>query len=166
MTSIQWPNGFVPGFTDNFCSNEVIATNINIETVWELLITPSTWPTYYENAANPAIYDNKGTYLSLNKRFYFETFCFPVEARVVEFIAPVKGEAARIAWHGWFGEGDNRLDVHHAWLLEELSHGRLRILTQETQKGKPAVELANTIPNPMINGHQAWLDGMVKAAER
>jgi len=54
--------------------------------------------------------------------------------------------------------------VHHAWLIEELSGGRVRILTQETQNGKPARELAVTRPNPMINGHQEWLDGMIKAA--
>ena len=42
----------------------------------------------------------------------------------------------------------------------------VRILTQESQKGKPAVELHNTKPNPMINGHQDWLDGLVAAARK
>jgi|GEM_PF-5160747 len=36
--------------------------------------------------------------------------------------------------------------------------------TQETQVGKPARALAAAKPNPMINGHQDWLDGMVAAA--
>ncbi len=70
-----------------------------------------------------------------------------------------------MAWHGWAGEGETRLDVHHAWLVEDLSGGRVRILTQETQVGEPAKELAQTVPNPMINGHQAWLDGLVAAAK-
>jgi len=39
---------------------------------------------------------------------------------------------------------------------------RLRILTQESQKGKPAAAMAGT--NTMIDGHQAWLYGLVKAA--
>jgi hypothetical protein len=56
--------------------------------------------------------------------------------------------------------------VHHAWLVEDLDGGRVRILTQETQKGKPAAELHNTKPNPMINGHQDWLDGLVAAARK
>ena len=47
-----------------------------------------------------------------------------------------------------------------------LSGGRVRILTQETQKGKPAEELAKARPNPMINGHQEWLDGLVDAARK
>lgn len=63
-----------------------------------------------------------------------------------------------------FGEGESRLDVHHAWLVEELDGGRVRILTQETQNSEPAKELAKAKPNPMINGHQEWLDGMVNAA--
>jgi hypothetical protein len=96
--------------------------------------------------------------------FYFETFGFPVEALCNEYVPPTRNSPGRIAWHGWAGEGDTRLDVHHAWLIEDLSGGRVRILTQETQRGKPAEELANAKPNPMINGHQDWLDGLVGAA--
>jgi len=40
----------------------------------------------------------------------------------------------------------------------------VRILTQETQEGKPAEDLAKAKPNPMINGHLDWLDGLVGAA--
>lgn len=166
MNSIQWPVGYVPGFTDNFCSNEVIVKDLTVAKLWPLLVTPALWPTYYSNSANPRIYNSNSAELALGDRFYFETFGFPVEAQVVELIAPVAGQAARIAWHGWAGEGDSRLDVHHAWLLEDLPEGRVRILTQETQNGAPAKELAAAVPNPMINGHQQWLDGMVSAARQ
>lgn len=166
MNSIQWPVGYVPGFTDNFCSNEVIIKDLTVAKLWPLLVTPALWPTYYSNSANPRIYNSNSAELALADRFYFETFGFPVEAQVVELIAPVAGQAARIAWHGWAGEGDSRLDVHHAWLLEDLPEGRVRILTQETQNGAPAKELATTVPNPMINGHQQWLDGIVSAARQ
>jgi hypothetical protein len=60
---------------------------------------------------------------------------------------------------------DERLDVHRAWFMEKLSGGRVHILTQEAQVGKPAQALAKTKPNSMINGHQDWLDGMVGAAK-
>ncbi|MDR3105930.1 MAG: SRPBCC domain-containing protein, partial [Yokenella regensburgei] len=43
---------------------------------------------------------------------------------------------------------------------------RVRILTQETQNGVPAKDLANTRPNPMLNGHQEWLDGLIRAAKK
>lgn len=97
-------------------------------------------------------------------RFYFETVGFPVEAQCNEYQPPTADQTGRIAWHGWAGEGDTRLDVHHAWLVEDISGQRVRILTQETQKGKPAAELALANPNPMINGHQDWLNGLVSAA--
>ena len=165
MSDIIWPKGFVPGFTDNYCSNEVIVAGLSAAEVWPLLAQPEQWPSYYENSANPRFYDDKGPELSKGVRFYFETFGFPVESQCVEYIAPIEGEAGRVAWHGWAGEGATRLDVHHAWLVEDLSSGRVRILTQETQVGEPAKELAKTVPNPMINGHQAWLDGLVAAAK-
>jgi hypothetical protein len=117
------------------------------------------------NSANTRFLDGKGPEMEAGVYFYFETFGFPVEAQVVELVAPVQGQAARIAWHGWAGStAHDRLDVHHAWLIEELSGGRLRILTQETQNSAPAVALATDPSHPMINGHQAWLDGMVAAA--
>jgi len=165
MSDILWPAGYVPGFTDNYCSNEVIVTGVTVDSLWPLLNTPHLWSTYYANSANARFHDGKGPELETNVRFYFETFGFPVEAEVVEHVAPVLGQAARIAWHGWAGTTpDNRLDVHHAWLIEALSGDRVRILTQETQIGKPAQALALAKPNPMINGHQDWLDGLVAAA--
>lgn len=167
MSDIIWPAGYVPGFTDNFASNEVILSGLTVMDIWPFLNTPSLWPTYYSNSANVRFYDNKGPELEAGVRFYFETFGFPVEAQVVEHIAPVPGQAARVAWHGWAGStAEDRLDVHHAWLLEDLSEGRVRILTQETQQGAPAKALAAAEPNPMINGHDAWLKGLVAAARK
>jgi hypothetical protein len=63
-------------------------------------------------------------------------------------------------------DADRRLDVHHAWLIEDLSGGRVRILTQETQNGKPARDLAAAAPNPMINGHQEWIVGLANSARQ
>lgn len=166
LNAINWPEGFIPGFTDNFCSNEVIVAGLTTEDIWPLLATPSLWPTYYQNSANARFYDNKGPVLEQDVRFYFETFGFPVESRVTEYVAPSADEPARVSWHGWAGEEgtDERLDVLHAWLVEDLPDNRVRILTQETQNGKPAKDLATAKPNPMINGHQDWLDGLVTAA--
>lgn len=129
--------------------------------------TTPAWPTYYGNASDIRFHQGKGPELSDGARFRFTTFGFPVEAEVTEYVPPVSGRPARVAWHGWVeGDAENRLDVHHAWLFEDLPGGRVRILTQETQKGKPAEELARTRPNPMINGHQEWLEGLAEAARR
>lgn len=166
MHEIIWPEGYVPGFTDNFASNEVIAAGLGAADVWPLLSHAPAWPTYYANSANIRFHDGRGPELAPSTRFHFETFGFPVEAEVVEYVPPAAGRPGRVAWHGWAGDGETRLDVHHAWLVEDLPGGRVRILTQETQNGRPAQELARTRPNPMINGHQDWLDGLLAAARR
>ena len=101
--------------------------------------------------------------MEANTRFKFKTFGFPIEAQVVEFEAPSDGKPGRLAWHGWAeGDEDHRLDVIHAWLLEDLSENRVRILTQESQKGKPAKDLFNTEPDIMNQGHQDWIKGLAK----
>jgi len=164
MNEIYWPEGYLPGFTENFVSNEMIVAGLSAADIWPLLSTAPLWPTYYANSANIRFHDGKGPHLEVGARFYFETFGFPVEAQCTEHVPPTGDRPGRVAWHGWAGEGESRLDVHHAWLIENLSNGRVRILTQETQKGLPAQELARAKPNPMINGHQDWLDGLVDAA--
>lgn len=167
MNAINWPEGFVPGFTDNYCSNEMIVAGLTAKEVWPLLNTPGLWPVYYKNSDNVRFYNNKGPELEQGVNFSFETFGFPVDAQVTEYVAPSPDAPARLSWHGRVGEKgtEKRLDVHHGWLIEDLSDHRVRILTQETQNGAPAIELAKTDPNPMINGHQAWLDGLVAAAK-
>lgn len=49
----------------------------------------------------------------------------------------------------------------HAWLLKDLPEGRVRILTQESQKGKPAKDLHEDPKDPMNVGHQDWIKGLV-----
>lgn len=79
--------------------------------------------------------------------------------------APDEDTPGRLSWTAkQHGRPEEQLDVLHAWLVEDLHGGRVRILTQETQIGRPAAALANERPNPMLNGHQAWLDGLVSAA--
>ena len=168
MNEIFWPEGYLPGTTENFVSNETIVADLRAIEIWPFLENALLWPTYYANAADVRFYDAKGPILEDSVRFFFSTFGFPVEAQCNECVAPTDGNPGRIAWHGWAGEVGtmDRLDVHHAWLIEDLSGDRVRILTQETQKGKPAADLATARPNPMINGHQDWLDGLVDIARR
>lgn len=164
LASIDWPHDYLPGTTDNFCSNEVIVKALPIPAVWDALIHPLLWPQYYANSSDielPA--DARDHALFPGCVFRFKTFGFPIDAEVIEFVEPASGRAGRLAWHGWAeGDKDHRLDVVHAWLIEGLPENRTRILTQESQIGKPAQELAKQLPNPMINGHQAWLDGIVR----
>lgn len=153
--------------TENFASNEIIVAGLSVADVWPQLDDTRAWPTYYSNAEDICFHDGSGPELSAGARFRFTTFGFPVEAEVTEHVPPADGQPARVAWHGWVeGDAETRLDVHHAWLFEDLPGGRVRILTQETQKGRPAAELAKAKSNPMINGHQEWIEGLAAAARR
>jgi len=147
-------------------SNEITVPNLSAADVWVCLNNTSLWPNFYSNAADIRLYNVSGPELSSDTRFCFTTFGFLVEAEVVEYEPPVAGHPARIAWHGWVDGNtpSERLDVHHAWLFEDLSGGRVRILTQETQNGAPAKALAQTKPNPMLNAHQEWIEGLAKMA--
>ncbi len=164
LNEIKWPEGYLPGTTDNFASNEVIVAGLNAKEVFENLIDTGIWMSYYKNCADIEFDNTPGTVLAADTRFRFKTFGFPVEAQVVEFEAPNGTEPGRLAWHGWAGEEGTaeRLDVIHAWLIENLPHDRVRILTQESQKGEPAKALFEDPADPMNVGHQEWLKGLAK----
>lgn len=163
---IIWPKSYTPGRTDNFISNEIVISGLSIRDVRPFLVKALKWPSYYKNAADVVFHDKGETELHYGTRFRFTTFNFSVESEVTEFKPSVNVGPARIAWHGWVdGDAQHRLDVHHAWLLENLPDGRLRILTEESQIRVPAQELHNTLPNPMLNAHQLWLTGLVEAAQ-
>jgi len=167
MQSINWPSRYLPGNTDNFVSNEVIVKDLTVEQVWAYLVDTSKWEGYYGNAANIVLTDQATTDLQQSERFHFDTFGFPIEAQVMELVEPQDNQIARISWHGWQdGDENTALDVYHAFLVEALPGKRVRVLTQESQIGQPAADMAKQVPNPMLNGHQAWLDGLVKAARK
>ncbi|MEV6614693.1 hypothetical protein AB0N31_12645 [Streptomyces sp. NPDC051051] len=42
----------------------------------------------------------------------------------------------------------------------------MRVPTQETRAGAPAAAPAGQRPDPVPNGHQTWLEGLVRAASK
>lgn len=163
LNEIKWPEEYLPDTTDKFASNEIIVQGIHADDVFHCLIDTSIWTSYYDNVADIHFYNTEGTLLASDTRFSFKTFGFPIEAEITEFVAPANGNPGRLAWHGWAeGDEDHRLDVIHAWLLEDLPKDRVRILTQESQIGKPAQDLFNSHPDTMNIGHQDWIKGLAK----
>lgn len=164
QNAIHWPERYLPGTTDNYVSNEMIVAGISATQIWRYLTDTSKWEAYYQNVADITFPD--GPVLGDASVFSFSTFGFPpLSARIVEYEAPAEGIAGRLSWTATQNGGpDEFLDVLHAWLVEDLPGGRVRVLTQESQIGRPAADLAAQRPNPMLNGHQAWLDGLVVAA--
>lgn len=163
LNEINWPEEYLPGYTDNFASNEVIVKGLTAEEVFDNLLDTSIWESYYDNVGDIYFYNNDGPVLKKDTRFRFSTFGFPIEAQIIEFEKPQGDRPGRLAWHGWAeGDADHRLDVVHAWLIENLPKGRVRILTQESQKGKPAKDLAKSHPDTMNMGHQDWVQGLAR----
>jgi len=101
MNEIFWPQDYIPGFTDNFVSNEIIVAGLSAIDVWPFLSNAPLWPTYYSNSANIRFYDGKGPELEDGVRFYFETFGFPVEAQV--WSMSHRPKANRVALAGMAG---------------------------------------------------------------
>ncbi|WP_413755458.1 SRPBCC domain-containing protein [Streptomyces sp. MMBL 11-3] len=166
QNAITWPERYLPGTGDNFVSNEVIVTGLTAVQVWRFLTDTSEWEGYYDNVADISFPEGGGPQLKDGLAFSFGTFGFPPLATLVtEFLTPADGVPGRLSWTAkQDGTPEERLDVLHAWLVEDLPGGRVRVLTQETQIGQPAAALAGERPNPMLNGHQAWLDGLISAA--
>ncbi|KAH7419667.1 hypothetical protein BKA64DRAFT_22986 [Cadophora sp. MPI-SDFR-AT-0126] len=164
QSAIHWPAEFLPGTTDNFVSNEVIASSLSASQIWSLLADISKWSSYYNNVSSITP-PSSGPHLKKGDTFKFSTFGFPVLTCIVEeSTSPETGKAGRIAWSAKLEAGEDSVSVYHAWLVEDLEGGRLRILTQESQNGKPAKELAGLKPNKMLLGHQDWCEGLVRAA--
>lgn len=167
MESIKWPHEWLPGLTDNFVSNEVIVKDLSFEIVLSNLLDCKKWDKYYKNSQDIEAYNQKSGILHLDSEFKFTTFGFRIEAKVLELEIDDAKKIARIAWHAWNdATGNERIEAYHAWLIEELSENRLRILTQETQIGMPAKKLASDPKYPMLNGHQDWLVGLVNYSKQ
>lgn len=163
QAAIIWPEKFLPGTTDNYVSNEVIAKGLTAVQIWALLADLSKWESYYKNCQQitpPAT----GPLLQQDDHFHFSTFGFPpLDAYVRESVAPSSGVAGRLAWYAPVNLEEG-IEVYHAWIVEDLPGGRVRVLTQESQIGAVFVGMREERPNKMLLGHQDWLEGLVKAA--
>ncbi|CAK7226799.1 hypothetical protein SCUCBS95973_006320 [Sporothrix curviconia] len=170
-TAILWPEHFLPGLTDNYVSNEVVVAGLSAADVWPYLADCSHWESYYDNIGQitPPPTGSFFTAEAVGNHFSFATFGFPpVEVVLEEAVAPTATTPGRLAWLAWMAgaDADNALEVYHAWIVEDAPWSTadkkvVRVLTQESQIGVPAKNLATTVPNPMLLGHQKWLDGLI-----
>src|ERR1700677_1830129 len=165
MSDIRWPEKYLPGTTDNYVSNEVIIAGLTSAQVWPYLNDTTQWPMYYKNASEIGFEDGAGPELAAGVHFRFTTFGMKVEAEVTEHAPPSEGNPARVSFRAWIaGSKQEDASALHAWLIEDLPGGRVRLLTQESQIAEPAKQMARMKPNPVLNAHQDWLEGLVQAA--
>lgn len=132
LPTILFPNEYSPGTTDNFVSNEIIAKGISAQQIWAQLADISQWTSYYKNCAN-ITFPDEGTQLEKGRVFKFGTFGFPpLTCTVRESVEPRGKREGRLAWESKTPEG---LAIYHAWFVQDLEGGRVRLLTQESQVG-------------------------------
>lgn len=163
--AVHWPAKYTPGETDNYVTNETIVKGLTATEIWPYLADTRYWESYYSNASKIALDGVEGTRLAGGVQFHFTTFIYLVKAEVVEYVEPAAGVAGRISWSGLIeGDEKSQLDVLHAWIIEDLPGDRVRILTQESQIGQPARDMHVAKPNPMLNAHQDWIEGLVRIA--
>jgi hypothetical protein len=161
MNDINWPDTYLAGTTDNFVSNEVIVASLTSAQVWPYLNDTKHWSTYYKNASEVGYEVGAGPELGAGVRFHFTTFAMRVEAEETEHVPPT----ARLSFRAWIaGSTPEVASGLHAWLIEDLHRGRVRVLTQESQIGEPAKQMAKMKPKPLLNAHQDWLEGLVQIA--
>lgn len=158
--------GAVPAWNhDNFVSNEIIVAGPTAAQVWPFLNDAARWSNYYKKASEIGFADGAGPEMAVEARFHFVTFGMEVEAIVTEHVAPVTGNPARLSFRAWIVDtSPEEASAFHAWLIEDLPGGRVRLLTQESQLGEPAKQMAGMKPNPVLNANQDWLEGLAQAA--
>ena len=61
MLSINFPEKFTPGLTDNFVSNEGILKELDFDNILNGLLNASKWETYYENSSDVHMYSQEPT---------------------------------------------------------------------------------------------------------
>lgn len=164
QNAIIYPSRFTPGHVDGWVSNEIIEAGLSASEIWPLLTTITRWESYYGNCSQIEP-PTGGPVLQRDDTFKFATFGLPqVTCRVEECVAPAVGVPGRLAWRAWLEGVD--VDVYHAWLVEDLEGGRVRVLTQESQLGQVVREMWEEDPKRMLNGHQDWLLGLVGMARK
>ncbi|GLT00949.1 polyketide cyclase [Sphingobium jiangsuense] len=165
-----WPEGHDPESSVNFVAEELDVPSLSAAAVWPHLVDTSEWERYYGYMSDIVFQDGAGPELGLGARFCLNTLTFPVQAEVREFRPPSAGEPGLLAWHGRVDEGGDEegrgLDLYHIWMIEDLPGGGVRILTQETQQGALAREIAAANPSPMLYSHQDWVKSLATTALR
>lgn len=161
QSAIIWPEKFLPGTTNNYVSNEVIVANLTAAQIWPLLADLSKWETYYKNCEKVSP-PSTGSTVKKGDHFSFCTFGFPaLPSTVEECVEPTTSTPGRLAW----ACSSDGVEVYHAWLVEDLPGGRVRVLTQESQIGEVFDGIRDGKPNVMLLGHQDWLEALVATAK-
>lgn len=135
--AIVWPNDFQPAKAVKFISNEVIAKNTNAQQVWTALVTFPNWneESSVEETSLPRGLRKGDTFKS---QFFSRAGLLNCTTR--EVVPPSGASNARLAWLGEIDDENVDLRVYHAWLIQDLGDGVVRILSQQSCVGNSVVD--------------------------
>lgn len=157
----RWPDDLAPAHAALHAIN-VLDSDVSAEAVWPWLIRATRWHEHYPNCWGLKLLDHAAagsdgtlTDLQLGTRFRWWTLGVRVETVVEEFVP-----CERLAWRG---EGLGARG-YHAWLLEPIPGGGLRLRTEEVQHGIAPRLLQPLLLPSMQHTHQRWLEGLVRVA--
>ena len=124
----------------------------SLEAVWSKLVRAADWHRWYGNCRglrfDPA---TPGPDLGPGTRFTWRTFGVRVHTTVEEFV-PFE----RLAWSGRAPAGEG----YHGWVLARVGPGRVRVVTEEVQRGLlPRVGRAILTPGLHL-WHGRWIEGL------
>jgi len=153
---IHWPSGFSPSEAIVFAHNEVFI-EASCTTVWRHLVDAPNWPTWYPNAQDVTIANNRSGALEQDSIFEWSTFSLPITSIVHEFVPN-----SRLAW---FGKSKG-LDAvfYHTWYLVPTPEG-CQMITEEVVQGPGAITFRDKDPGALHRGHENWLKGLKQVSE-
>jgi uncharacterized protein YndB with AHSA1/START domain len=155
VSDIRWPAGHEPRGAAIHAINDGRSA-ASTEDVWELLVDPTGWSSYYSNASGVRLISGDWPRLGLGTVFSWVTFGTRVTTEVTEF-EPFE----RLAWTGR-GRGARG---HHAWILTPGPDGGTGIRTEETQRGALLLAVRAVHAPRMRRLHQEWVDNLARVAE-
>lgn len=152
-TVVRFPQRHHPEASSFLARNER-AIAAPPENVWEWLLRPDLWPSYYSNARFVRHLDGPWPRIEPGSRWRWLTFGALITTELVE-----AQPHERLAWTAR-GLGSSG---YHGWVLERRDAGTY-VITEETQRGWGIALVRPALRPLMLRFHQRWLEGLARVA--
>ncbi|MBS2018088.1 MAG: SRPBCC domain-containing protein [Deltaproteobacteria bacterium] len=152
VDEVHWPEQYEPEKTSFFVTN-VIDIEAPPELVWEELMSPEAWPSWYEGAENVKVLTPLP--LRVGSEFRWETMGLEFVSKVHELDAPY-----RLSWES----RKTTIKGYHAWVIVRTAPGS-RVITEESQVGFLTAMQKIFVPNKLRRLHDIWLAKLKERAE-
>jgi hypothetical protein len=156
-----WPADHLPQNSKVFAHNEIVFPNISPEAVFDIMIQPQGWNSFYPNSGEAFVEDRGGnrtpvTTLSKNLKYTWKTFSTKQNVEVMEF-----QRGATESFLAWFAASPGT-DAYHRWIFRKEGENT-RVITEEVQSGF-TVLIDFLMMNPALHAsHQLWIEGLVRS---